>query len=100
MPLKWIAGASTILILVFGVWKIEDRYATAGGVAKEIIKLQEADQAQTLEVKALKDGLKYEKLQKRIWLMDDKYGIGCAECPPEILMVYREDTLEKLSLEE
>ena len=90
-----ITGVSLVLGLVFGIWKIEDRYATAGDVAKEVYELQQNDNEQQqrldglevrIDIKTLEDYR--DNLQERVWKLDDRYGIGCAECVEEVRDMY------------
>lgn len=92
---KVITYVTIVIGLIAGFWKFEDRYATAGSVAKEINELQQDNVVRDKEIKAL--GIRLEiktlsdyrdNLQERVWKLDDRYGIGCAECEPEILSVY------------
>ena len=101
-----IGSVSIILGLVFGIWKIEDRYATAddmkselntvvADVAKEVYQLQQSDVEQKQKTESLEIRLDVklfsdyrDELQGRIWKMDDRYGIGCAECDPVVSEVY------------
>ena len=115
--MKWIAGASTVLVLVFGVWKIEDRYATASDVAGEVYKLQQTDTEQKEKLNGLKvetqkklDGLTVEieigklttyrdSLQSRVWKLDERYGIGCAECDPAVREVYDQTVQDIITMD-
>jgi hypothetical protein len=106
MPLKWIAGASTVLVLVFGVWKIEDRYATASDVAHEVIKLQQEDEVQnkkldglTIEIEMGKLDKYRDSLQSRVWKLDDRYGIGCAECEEAVREVYEQTVRDIIKID-
>jgi len=107
MAMKWIAGASTVLVLVFGVWKIEDRYATAGDVAKEVYQLQQNDVEQTQKLDALEVRIEVRRLvdyrdslQSRVWKLDDRYGLGCAECDPAVLEIYTNTVQDIIKLDE
>lgn len=95
-----IGGITVVMSLIFGIWKFEDRYATAGEVAEQINRLQQEDTKQAVEIQGIKDGIKLDNVQKRIWNLDDRYGIGCQTCPQEVMQEYRELVLEKERLTE
>ena len=97
----YISGVTIILGLVFGVWKIEDRYATAADVGQKVYELQQSD----VETKKKLEGLEVridiktledyrDNLQERVWKLDDRYGIGCAECVEEVRDMYTKTVID------
>lgn len=77
-----IGGVSLVLGLVGGIWMIEDRYATASDVGKEIYQLQKQDAAQEQKVESLEIRLDVkllsdyrDELQGRIWKLEDRYQV-------------------------
>ena len=87
-----------VLTLVGMVWKYDANLAKAGEVAQEVLKLQQTDEKQPVEIQSIKDDIKLDNIQKRIWNLDAHYGIGCAECPPSVMQEYRELEWDKKRL--
>jgi hypothetical protein len=83
---KWLI---LISIIITGFLALEARYASSGFV-NEI--------NQRLDQKIVDDRM--DNLQGRMWKLEDRYGIGCAECPTEVLNAYRDMKIEYDRLDE
>lgn len=66
---KWVSVAGGVLALLFGVWKVDDRYAKCEQVEKEL-RSQEQKVVQTLDV--FKRQLDYEGQYKRLETVKDQ----------------------------
>ena len=91
--LSILGGISVVLTVLFGVWKIEDRYANAEDVGKHIaeqkVKIESVEIR--LDIKVVSDYL--NELQSRAWKLEDRYmaeGRWKPGTPPEVIDVHDE----------
>lgn len=98
-----LGGISVVLTVLFGVWKIEDRYANAEDVGKHIaeqqLKIQNVEVR--LDIKVLSDYR--QELQERVWKLEDRYmvdGRWKPEAPPEVIEVHDKMVLDIAGLDE
>lgn len=83
----------SIILMLFSVF---------GGVWAANEYLAKADDVKALahDVQYMRRDLRYNSIQQRLWLLEDRYGIACGQCPQSVKEEYRSLLLELNRLKE
>jgi hypothetical protein len=93
MIIDKLKAHASIILMLFSVF---------GGVWAANSYLAKADDLRVLayDVQYMKKDLRYTSIQQRLWLLEDRYGIACGQCPQSVKEEYRSLLLELNRLKE